>query len=215
MRRHSLTAAVSALAVAVLAACGSSGPAAVPDARNAPTTPPVATATRPSAAATSAPGSKAASSAPGATAAPGTKPGTGPTPKRGATPKPTGSPVVDPSLAASPDEIPIVATVTPSCVPLGGTATLQVQTVEKADTAFVAVYSDGQNGAPPPFGAGYGGNEAGKSDFRGQWKVTWVVSPAAPKGDGHVIVVVGAKQKQRSVEVPFSVGAREVGGCGT
>ncbi|HVF04108.1 MAG TPA: hypothetical protein VNA20_04655 [Frankiaceae bacterium] len=216
MRSHSLTAAVAALAVAVLAACGSSRPAAAPATQSAPTTSPAVTATKPSGAgSTAAPRADTASPVPGVTAAPGTTRGTGTSPKRPATPTPSESDVIDPGLAATPDEIPIVATVTPSCVPLGGTATLQVQTVEKADTAYVAVYSDGKNGAAPPFGAGYGGNEAGKADFRGQWKVTWVISPTAPEGAGHVVVVVGAKQKQRSVEVPFSVGAREAGGCGT
>jgi hypothetical protein len=87
--------------------------------------------------------------------------------------------------------------------------------VAKAAIAYVAVYKGEKSGAAPPFGEGYGGNDKGEADYRGLWTSSWTVSLTAPTGPARVMVVVGSKGKQRSIDVPFSVGGREAGGCGT
>ena len=57
--------------------------------------------------------------------------------------------------------------------------------------AYDAVYSDGQSGAPPPYGAGYGGNTYGTAGSNGDYTSTWTVSPKAPAGKAYVNVIVG------------------------
>lgn len=112
-------------------------------------------------------------------------------------------------------EIPITASVSPACVPVGGVATLRVHTVEKAYLGYLAMYAGKKSGAKPPYGEGYGGNDKGQADHGGDWVGSWTVAVNAPTGKGYVTLVVGANGNHREIDVPFSVGAREVDGCGT
>jgi hypothetical protein len=123
--------------------------------------------------------------------------------------------LVDPSYEATPEEIPIDAKVAPACVAPGAKVTLTVKTVPHAQLGFVAVYAGEKSGAARPWGEGYGGNDKGKSDGRGFFTYTWVLAPNTPAGWARVTLVVGTTQKQRAINVPFSVGEREAGGCGT
>ncbi|MDQ1712984.1 MAG: hypothetical protein QOE45_2434 [Frankiaceae bacterium] len=132
------------------------------------------------------------------------------TPGAGTSPSPSAH-----TFSATPQEVPIDAKVTPACVLVGGKATLHVHSVSKAAIAFVAVYAGEKSGAAPPWGEGYGGNEKGTADGKGNWSSSWTVALNAPKGPAHVILVVGSKGKHRQIDVPFSVGGREAGGCGT
>ena len=214
MRRLPGLVAATALAVGATA-CGSSTPKAAPSA------PPSSSGSgAPSATPTNAPG-KAPGSTP--TAQPPATQGADKSVPSSASAKPAAPsasatpyrPPIDPAHQATEAELPIKATVTPNCVPIGGQLTLRVETKPKADIAYLAVYHGEKSGAAKPWGEGHGGNSHGKADFRGLWSDTWTVAPTAPKGDGRVIVVVGSEGKQRTIDVPFSVGEREVGGCGT
>lgn len=220
MRRlHAVAVAVAVLAVA---ACGSSGkpsPNAAGTggaASNAPGKPGA------SMSATTGPGGSGTTS--GGTATPGapggtTRPGasgqsTGATPSSTPNARTTdGS--IHPSHVATAQELPITATVTPSCVFPGTAVTLRVTTKPNAAIAYVAIYNGDKSGAAPPWGEGYGGNDKGDADGSGKWSSTWTVSATAPSGPARVMLVVGANGKQRSIDVPFTVGEREVGGCGT
>lgn len=127
----------------------------------------------------------------------------------------TGAPAGPAAGSTAPDQLPLTAEVTPACVARGGLATITVQTVEKAAVAYVAIYAGDKSGAQPPFGYGYGGNEGGTTDFRGTWTARWTVAPNAPTGPAYATLVVSARGVERTIDVPFSVGEREVGGCGT
>jgi endonuclease YncB( thermonuclease family) len=224
--RRSFHLAVAALAV-VATACGSS---AKPAPRAAGTGAPAQADARGGAtasAAAKAPGAQATASAGGTTTGgqPGGAPGTATKPGTNASAAPTASAspdsavtkdgTVHPSHVATEKELPITAAVTPACVARGGTATLRVTTVPKAAIAYVAIYAGEKSGAAPPWGEGHGGNDKGESNHEGRWVNSWTVSLTAPTGPARVMLVVGAKGKQRSIDVPFSVGEREAGGCGT
>ena len=204
----------AALAAAVtLTACGSS-----PDPRAAPRQSPSGDA--PTATAPAAPTAPAASS--GATAVPtastaatGKPAAVKPSAAAGSPSATPYRPPIKPEHQATAQELPIEATVTPKCARLGGSVTLRVTTKPQADIAYLAVYHGEKSGAAKPWGEGYGGNHHGKADFRGLWSDTWVVAPTAPQGDGRIVVVVGHGGKQRTIDVPFSVGGREADGCGT
>ncbi len=120
-----------------------------------------------------------------------------------------------PSHVATAQELPITAAITPACVLPGAVATLNVTTVPKAALAYVAIYAGEKSGAAPPWGEGYGGNDKGETNHEGRWVNSWTVALNAPTGPARVMLVVGSKGKQRSIDVPFSVGGREAGGCGT
>lgn len=223
-RRTPLTIVLAAVAAAGLAACGSSGAATTQAGKNGAA---VASATAVAGiSAKPVPGASASAGVDGSTgttdALPGAAPSAGTAPGDNTdgsapTPAPSASPkkVDRAQFVATPEQLPIEASISPTCVPVGGTAKLTVKTVPRAAIAYVAIYANGKSGAEPPWGEGYGGNDRGNADFRGQWSATWVVSLTAPKGDAHVMLVVGSKGKQRSIDVPFSVGGREAGGCGT
>jgi hypothetical protein len=123
------------------------------------------------------------------------------TPSGKATPKnvepsPAGtgpSPVALP-WSPSPD-VPVEGTLSPTCVRRGGTVTLKVHTRPKAAVAYVAVYSDSGNGAPKPFGNGYGGNDKGFSTPDGDYVSAFTVSFDAPSGPARVDVIVGWENK--------------------
>jgi hypothetical protein len=205
---------VAGLALAGLTACGSSGaatPTGAADGRRSGV--PSASASASSGAA-GGPGATVSADAnvPSSSGAPGgqaSRPSaSGPAAQASATPS-------GPAFNATPEELPIAAAVVPKCVTLGSAAKLTVHTVRKASIAFVAVYSNQKSGAAPPWGEGYGGNDKGTADTHGDWSASWTVAPQTPPGPAHVILVVGQNGKGRQIDVPFSVGAREVDGCGT
>ena len=215
----------SLAALAALAALAGCGGAATPSARQAPPAEQGRGAVPPSptASGSAAPGARpGGTGAPGATGAPaGTASGV-PGTKPGAPGKPQATPtygtahgVVNPKFEGTEQEVPIDAKVTPSCVVPGTVATLTVTTNPKATLAYLAVYQGEKSGAEPPWGEGYGGNDKGESDESGHWQGSWTVRADAPAGWARVLVVVGTNGKQRAVNVPFSVGGREAGGCGT
>jgi hypothetical protein len=105
------------------------------------------------------------------------------------------------------------ATVSPSCVPAGGAATVKVHTAANAALAFVAVYAGNKSGAAKPFGYGYGGNTDGYSNDAGQWSSTWTIRADAPRGPAKVTVVVASHQTTKQVDVPFTVIDPVTGHC--
>jgi len=114
------------------------------------------------------------------------------TPKGSVTPASRGSgpsPVALP-WTPSPD-VPVEATLSPTCFKRGGLVTITVHTQPKAGIAYIAVYSDNGNGAPKPTGSGYGGNDKGLSNDNGDFISAFTVSLDAPSGPGRVDVIVG------------------------
>jgi hypothetical protein len=106
----------------------------------------------------------------------------------------------------TPEPIPLKANVVPTCVPIGGTATIVVNTVPRSGIIYQAVYADGKGGSPPPYGGGYGGNEKGQADKQGDWSNSWVVGPHAPVGTGRIDVIVGTLNGHRGYQaVDFAV----------
>lgn len=99
------------------------------------------------------------------------------------------------------------ASVDPSCVAPGGTFTLTVHTQPQAGVAWGAKYADGEYGAAPPFGRGYGGSASGTADKKGLYVASWTVAPTAPAGAGTVEVIVGWRGKQGGTHAPFRVAA--------
>ena len=91
---------------------------------------------------------------------------------------------------------------------------MDVTTVARGALAYVAVYAGGRSGAAPPLGDGLGGNGSGTADSTGSWTATWDVAVTAPTGPARVTLVVSTRDGTRQIDVPFSVGAREAGGCG-
>ena len=92
-------------------------------------------------------------------------------------------------------EIPVQATIEPSCILRGGTATITIVTQPKAGVAYHAVYAGTEGGAPPPYGHGHGGDAGGYTDAQGRYTSTWVVSPTAPVGPARADVIVGWDEK--------------------
>jgi hypothetical protein len=89
------------------------------------------------------------------------------------------------------DTLKVSSSVGPVCVSPGESVELRVTAPPEGALAYQAVYSDGQAGSAPPFGAGYGGNESGNADESGEYSSSWVVSPQAPPGRARVDVFVG------------------------
>jgi hypothetical protein len=110
------------------------------------------------------------------------------------------------------EDVPAKATASPRCVRRGGTVTLKVETEPEAAVAYGAKYADGQYGAAPPFGKGYGGSGHGTADQKGRWTTTWTVAATAPDGPAVVDVIVGYRGKQGSAHPAFTV-ARVDGSC--
>jgi hypothetical protein len=197
MRRRSLPLLLATIAIA-LAACGSSGDG-------------------PGAAGTSTPSIGELSSL-----LPGASPATGTTP--GATP-PGGAASIPPSpgpttVGASPspiapgsieDDVPVEATITPSCVVRGGTAEITIQTGPKNAVAYHAVYAGTKGGAPPPFGYGYGGDDRGHADGEGMYTSTWVVRIDAPVGPARADVIAADGESFGYDDPPFYVAASSAG----
>ena len=78
----------------------------------------------------------------------------------------------------------------------------------KSAAGYLAYYAGGTNGADPPYGQGYGGNDSSLTNDAGDWVSTWTVSPKAPLGSGHVDIYVSvARQGQGFKTLPFNVAA--------
>jgi hypothetical protein len=107
--------------------------------------------------------------------------------------------------------VPVTASLSPTCVTPGDSVQLNVVTDDGAFLGYQAVYSDGQGGGAPPFGAGYGGNDKGRANDAGHFTTSWTVAPTAPVGRGYVDVVVASNGKFGKTRVPFRVAG--TGGC--
>ena len=107
----------------------------------------------------------------------------------------------------------INASVSPSCVRAGGTATVTVVTAPRAAVGYVAEYAGRKSGAAPPFGYGYGGNAGGYTDQSGGWTQTWTIRADAPIGPANVIVAVASHQTHKQVNAPFTVVDPVTGQC--
>lgn len=93
----------------------------------------------------------------------------------------------------------------PSCVSPGGRATVRVTTRPEASVVYHAVYSDGQGGSDPPFGASYGGSDQGVADTQGRYVHTWTVAKNAPAGDARVDVSVASTAGLARAKPTFAV----------
>ena len=111
------------------------------------------------------------------------------------------------------DAVEVTASLDPECVRPGGDVTITIASEPHASVAYNAIYADGQAGAPPPFGANYGGNAGGPSGEQGLYRDTWTVAPNAPSGPGHVEVVAGANGGFGKTTVPFAVADAVTGTC--
>ncbi len=198
MRRRSLLVLVATVAAVAVVGCSSSGTGHPVAANGSPRPGSGASGTPSPSAGLPGSGSPAPGHGQSGSASPGA-PGTGAPAATSPTPSPSWT-------AATAQQIPIEAHVTPTCVPLGTTARLDVQTVRKGAIGFVAVYAGEKSGAAPPFGYGYGGNDKGTADSQGRWTASWTVAPNTPPGPAYVLLVVGTKDGQRQVKVPFTVG---------
>jgi hypothetical protein len=105
------------------------------------------------------------------------------------------------------------ATVSPTCIRAGGTATVTVATAPGAAVGYVAEYAGRKSGAMPPFGYGYGGNAGGYADGAGQWTQTWTIRADAPVGPAKAIVVAASHQTHKQVDAPFTVVDPVTGHC--
>lgn len=129
-----------------------------------------------------------------------------------------GSPMKGPPPLATPlppgkkNVVPVAARLEPPCVRRGDSAEIFVQTRPQAAVQWQAVYSNGKGGAIPPFGAGYGGNEAGMADAQGNYRFSWTVKPTVPVGPGRIDVIVGHNQQWGYAAIPFAV-ADASGSC--
>lgn len=196
MRRRELPLLLATIAIA-LAACGSSG-------------------NEPGAAGTSTPSiGELSSLLPGAS--PAATPGAASSPGGAASIPPSPGPTnVGPSPApiapgSIEDDVPVEATITPSCVVRGGTAEITIQTEPKNAVAYHAVYAGTKGGAPPPFGYGYGGDNRGHADGEGMYTSTWVVRIDAPVGPARADVIAADGESFGYDDPPFYVAASSDG----
>lgn len=212
-RSHCLALAIAVLTVA---SCGASGKPAS-NAAGTAGAPNTKTSGAPAASPSAGSGGSATKdgSTGGSTPAPGSTSAAKPGAPGGATPRPSASSFDPASHQATAEELPIDAAVTPNCVIPGTPVTLKVKTLPKSTLGFVAVYHGDKSGAAPPWGEGYGGNDKGEANDEGKWSYSWTVRADTPSGPAYVMLVVARNGKQRTINVPFSVGEREVGGCGT
>lgn len=109
--------------------------------------------------------------------------------------------------------MPVEATITPSCVLRGGSATITVQTEPRIAVSYHAVYAGTKGGAAPPYGYGYGGNDKGFSDDQGRFTSTWVVRGDAPIGPARADVVVGKGGEGFGYDDPPFYVASSSAGC--
>jgi hypothetical protein len=162
--------------------------------------------------ATASAGSPTASSS---TVTPGTASSGETTPRNSANPasRSGSNATPDPSASASPGpfseyKTPIDAKITPTCVARGTKMTLVVHLVPKSAVAYIAYYAAHSSGAPKPWGKGYGGNDSGLTDAKGDYTSTWTVASQTPGGKGEVDVyanIAGGGKGFKSL--PFTVAA--------
>lgn len=96
-----------------------------------------------------------------------------------------------------------------ACVVGGEEQVLEVRGPHHAVAIFEAVYADGQNGAPPPYGGGYGGHG---SEFLPESEVIempWTLSPEAPPGDVVVRVSFLRGEEPETEELTFTLAGPE------
>lgn len=102
-------------------------------------------------------------------------------------------------------ELDISAEVVDPCVRPGDEVVIRAEGPPEAATVYQAVYSDGKAGSPPPFGAGYGGNDKGYTSKEGEYLSTWTLSPTAPVGPARVDVIMGFDGKWGYAAPHFAV----------
>lgn len=111
------------------------------------------------------------------------------------------------------DDFPITATLSATCVERGGEVTLTVEAGHDTAVIYLAYYAGGENGAPPPYGDGHGGNDGDMTDGDAQYQDTWVVSPDAPVGPARVEVKAARHGESSTAVVRFEVAGAGSGGC--
>jgi hypothetical protein len=109
-------------------------------------------------------------------------------------------------------KLSIKAVVLHPCVQPGGDVTVSVLAPPDGGIAYQAIYADGKGGSPPPFGAGYGGNDKGYISDAGRYESSWTVSLAAPAGPARVDVIVGHNGKWGYADPHFAIADSE-GNC--
>ncbi|MGH2726505.1 MAG: hypothetical protein ACRDKS_05965 [Actinomycetota bacterium] len=109
------------------------------------------------------------------------------------------------------DDVPVEATISPSCVVRGGTAKITITTEPRNAVAFHAVYAGTKGGAPPPFGYGYGGDDRGHANDKGIWTGTWIVRVDAPVGPARADVIAADGESFGYDDPPFYVAASSAG----
>jgi len=108
--------------------------------------------------------------------------------------------------------VAIHATLSNPCVRPGQVETLTVVTQPRGGVVYQAVYANGAGGAASPWGLGYGGNDKGYADKKGNFRSSWTVAANAPAGKGYVDVVVGYNSKWGRSTPAFAV-ANPDGSC--
>lgn len=110
-------------------------------------------------------------------------------------------------------DVPVTASLTPTCTVGGGQFTIVIETRPEVVVAYHAIYAGEEGGAAEPYGKGHGGNNAGYSDEEGRYVDTWTVSPSAPIGEGRVEVFAGDEGKVGYIPVVFEITDLPAGGC--
>jgi hypothetical protein len=127
-----------------------------------------------------------------------------------AAPAPSASPSTDPYA----NVVPVRASVAPVCVAPGKAVRLTVHSAPGAFLGYQAVYSDGKGGGTPPWGAGYGGNDKGRTGGDGGYATAWTLAPNTPPGAAYVDVIVADHGHFGRTRVAFDVAHTQLtGGC--
>lgn len=113
-------------------------------------------------------------------------------------------------------DVPVTATLAPTCTVPGGHFTIEVHTEPELLVAYHAIYAGEESGAPKTWGGeGHGGNNVGYANHNGYYVDSWVVSPDAPIGEGHVEVFAAQRTGREIGYVPvtFVIADPLAGGC--
>lgn len=92
-----------------------------------------------------------------------------------------------------------------ACVAHGEEQVLRVRAPRPTVVAFGTTYADGEGGGPPPFGAGYGGNDSAVVPDSGEVEMSWTASESAPPGPVVVEVRVVHDDEQQTGELEFTL----------